>query len=376
MPRPSGRRTGRRRSGRPERPVSGGAGRHDARLAARRDLDDVAVGVAQVDRAEAAAVEDVGALDPARAQVVAPGLLLLGRARRRTRSGGSSRRRPCPGSSGTRGTRRASPARRRRVAEPEVARVRVVVVGALADEREPEQVAVEGGRALEVAADRGHVVQPGQPHARAARLTPSDAQTLLPCRCERSPRSARKADEPHDQRATTQHGDSCGSGGEHSDARRRRRPRRRAGQQRRVRAVAGEVLADGQLERRERRRARAAATSSAAAASPLGRRTPTTMSTSPARIAQLDERERRPRRLGAPRRARARVAGRGGGPRAAARAAAAGAATLGRRHGALAAAAAHRGDQDVRWLTGQPEESLTCHQPISMPMSPRRGRTW
>ena len=47
--------------------------------AAGGDLDDVAVGVAQVDRAERAAVEHVGALHALAAQVVAPGLLLLGR---------------------------------------------------------------------------------------------------------------------------------------------------------------------------------------------------------------------------------------------------------------------------------------------------------
>ena len=58
------------------------------------------------------------------------------------------------------------PGRAGRVAEPEVARAGVVVVDALLDEREAEHVAVEGGRALEVAADRRDVVQAGQPHAR------------------------------------------------------------------------------------------------------------------------------------------------------------------------------------------------------------------
>src|SRR4051794_23395310 len=41
------------------------------------DLDDVTVGVAQVDRAERAAVVHLGGRDVATAQVVAPGLLLL-----------------------------------------------------------------------------------------------------------------------------------------------------------------------------------------------------------------------------------------------------------------------------------------------------------
>ena len=52
-----------------------------------------------------------------------------------------------------------------RVAEPEVARVGVVVVAGLADESQAEHVAVEGGRAVEVRADRGDVVQPREPQA-------------------------------------------------------------------------------------------------------------------------------------------------------------------------------------------------------------------
>ena len=42
-----------------------------------RDLDDVPVGIAHVDRAERAAVEHVGAVDVVLAQVVAPRLLLV-----------------------------------------------------------------------------------------------------------------------------------------------------------------------------------------------------------------------------------------------------------------------------------------------------------
>jgi hypothetical protein len=51
------------------------------------------------------------------------------------------------------------------MAEPEVAGVGIVVVAALAQEGEAEDVAVEGRRAVEVRADRGHVVQAGQAHA-------------------------------------------------------------------------------------------------------------------------------------------------------------------------------------------------------------------
>ena len=57
-----------------------------------------------------------------------------------------------------------------RLAEPEVARVGVVVVVALAQEREAEDVAVEGRRAVEVGADAGDVVQAGQPHPPGVRL--------------------------------------------------------------------------------------------------------------------------------------------------------------------------------------------------------------
>src|SRR3954452_14272867 len=45
----------------------------------RGDLDDVAVGVSQVDGAEGAAVEHVGAVQAAAAQVIPPRLLLGGR---------------------------------------------------------------------------------------------------------------------------------------------------------------------------------------------------------------------------------------------------------------------------------------------------------
>jgi hypothetical protein len=46
-----------------------------------------------------------------------------------------------------------------------VAGVRIVVGRAVVDDRQPEQVAVEGDRALEVGRDGRHVVQPSELHA-------------------------------------------------------------------------------------------------------------------------------------------------------------------------------------------------------------------
>ena len=109
------------------------------------------VGIAQVDRAEAAALEDLGALDALVAEVVAPGLQLLGA----TPPQREVVRRAAPttpaGSSGysMKPTQRARrPVER---AEPHVARARVVVGRPVAHDREAEHVAVERDRALEVA---------------------------------------------------------------------------------------------------------------------------------------------------------------------------------------------------------------------------------
>src|SRR5215218_9592352 len=75
------------------------------------------------------------------------------------------------------------------VAEPEVARLRVVLVALLGYQREPEQVAVEGGRPLQVAADQRHVVQPGEPHAALlAHLKPKPPERRL--NSSRSPQNA------------------------------------------------------------------------------------------------------------------------------------------------------------------------------------------
>ena len=153
-----------------------------------------------------------------------------------------------------------------------------------------------------------------------------------------------------------------------------------AGQQRRVRAVAGEVLAD------RRARGRRGDASAKPQASSAPRRWPSLTkperrsARSPIEDAELDERERRPRRLrrlGHPARG-ASAARRAAAP--AARAAAAGA----RRRRARSRRACGCGVPWARNATargwqaggnGQPEESLTCHQPMSIPSSPRRGRT-
>jgi hypothetical protein len=50
-------------------------------------------------------------------------------------------------------------------AEPDVARLRVVVGRPVVHDGQAHEVAVEGDRALGVAADRGHVMQPAQLHA-------------------------------------------------------------------------------------------------------------------------------------------------------------------------------------------------------------------
>ncbi len=98
-----------------------------------------------------------------------------------------------------------APRRAALVAEPEVTRVGIVVVALPAHEGQPEQVAVERGRAVEVAADRGDVVQ-----ARCSRMRrcPLEAHARNP----RPPERARKTARPQ---------------GEHGDRRRSRR--RRAG---------------------------------------------------------------------------------------------------------------------------------------------------
>jgi hypothetical protein len=125
----------------------------------------VAVGVADVDRAERAAIEHVGALDALAAQVVAPRLLLLGAVDHEGEvvcraDADDALRQLGVAHEGDEHPR--APVLR---AEPDVARLRIVVGRPVVDDRQAHQVAVERDRALGVAADRGHVMQPAQLHA-------------------------------------------------------------------------------------------------------------------------------------------------------------------------------------------------------------------
>jgi hypothetical protein len=120
----------------------------------------VTVGIADVDRAEGAAVEHVGALDPLAAEVVAPRLLLL---RAVDHEGEVVRGADAHHALGQlriaheRDEHSRAPVLR---AEPDVARVGVVVGRPVVDDGEPHEVAVEGDRALRIAADRRDVMQP------------------------------------------------------------------------------------------------------------------------------------------------------------------------------------------------------------------------
>jgi hypothetical protein len=123
----------------------------------------VAVGVANVDRAERAAVEHVGALDPPLAQIVAPRLLLFRalHAEREVvrRADADHARRKL------RVLHEAQVAVAVAAVEPHVTGFGVVIRGSVVHDRQAERVAVERDGALEVAADRGDVVHPTQPHA-------------------------------------------------------------------------------------------------------------------------------------------------------------------------------------------------------------------
>ena len=151
-----------------------------------------------------------------------------------------------------------------------------------------------------------------------------------------------------------------------------------AGQQRRVRAEAREVLAHRELEAGQGgerdRRSRAAGASGCRRSGPRRRSARARPGRTARRAGPAPTARAAPRpcaRAGCrlPRRSRA---GRGR--------ARAGRRALGRRRrvgapdGALAAATAH-GGSGCQVANGQPEESLTCHQPISIPTSPSRGRT-
>ena len=158
----------------------------------------------------------------------------------------------------------------------------------------PEQVAVEGRRALQVRADRGDVVQAEQAHA--PRL---GRRQLGHARNPRPPERARKArrsgrGRQHDDHADGQQGDLRQRGQQeerHGDDDRARR-----GQERRVRAEAREVLAHGQLEAGEATRAKPAGEQRAAAVA-VGQHAGDDQHQRE-QDDQLDERERRPRRRG------------------------------------------------------------------------------
>ena len=142
--------------------------------------------------------------------------------------------------------------------------------------------------------------------------------------------------------------------GEEQDAGRADRRERR--EQQGVRGVAGEVLAQRRLEPAERGERHAADEQRAAEVVVAPDHAPDEHH-EPGEDAQLDERERVPRRaraLVAPRCGTARRGGRCGRRQ--------------RRPAALAAALAHQ-------AKGQPEETFTRHQPISRPSRPSRGRT-
>ena len=87
-------------------------------------------------------------------------------------------------------------ARRRAGAEPHVAGAGVVVAGAVVDDPEAHDVAIERDRRLEVAADRGDVVQPAELHAALF------AHSRQPTSAERqSARAAAEGDAEHQNAA-------------------------------------------------------------------------------------------------------------------------------------------------------------------------------
>ena len=228
------------------------------------------------------------------------------------------------------------------------------------DHGEAHQVAVERDRALGVAADRGHVVQPAQLHAllvgghRVPEPSCGGGRRAAGRRTRRRTRRRRRA-------------------GSRSTARRRRTARRRvstAGQRReqqRVRLEAGEVLAQRGVEAAQRGQRHAADEQHAAPVVVAPDQAPDEQH-QPDQHAQLDQRER------VPRRARALVAAGGArrGPpaRRRPRRAARGALAIGAQPRLRLRLPIRRSPAN-----GQPEETFTRHQPISMPMRPRRGRT-
>ena len=232
-----------------------------------------------------------------------------------------------------------------RIAEPEVARVGVVVVAALAQEGEAEDVAVEGGRALEVGADRGDVVQAGQAHAarrlrRGARLVGQVAHArnpIPPVRAWNARRKTKNAERVDDD-ADREQGD-LRQAGEEEQRQRPPRPRRRrpaapsaSGSRRSARGR--------ELEPGEARPARARRRGTTPRRGPSDT-TPSDDQHERDQDAELDERERRPRRLrrlGHPRAVRGRRGVRRGAGAAVGAARRAGAVARGAAAAACAAA--------------------------------------
>ena len=217
----------------------------------------------------------------------------------------------------------------------------------------PMHVAVERGRGLEVAADRRDVVKPPQLHAPLVAHPrqpsgPTDQRNDGPP--ERRRKAVRKAQKPATKTttappATAIHGrarEVQRAGGEH---------RGQAGQHARVRAEAGEVLAQHGVEPAQRGEHEPAQQREPAAVGVEPDDHADHEQDDPDEHAQLDERERVPRRL----RPLVGQRARGGGPARGA-AAAAGAGDAARR-ARLRRPISGELPTDVRWLTGSPRRS-------------------
>src|SRR5262249_9763874 len=134
---------------------------------------------------QAAALEDVRALDVARAEVVAPRVELVRRADREREVMGRADAGPSGLERRVLHERDEDAAAVAGMAEPEMARVGMVVVVPFPQQGEAEDVAVEGRGAVEVGADRGDVMQPREAHAarrlrRGAQLVGQAAHTRNP----------------------------------------------------------------------------------------------------------------------------------------------------------------------------------------------------
>ena len=205
------------------------------------------VRVAQVDRLEVGALHDLGAGDPAPAQVVAPGRPARPPTPRRARSGGSTRDRPTPSSSSGY-SRQVTSVPDRPCSSPN-SRWRAPRSSSLTvslDQPHAEQVAVEAGRPLHVLAEQRHVVQAAEARPVLAHRKPSPPERRL------NSSRMRVEGAPEDRRAGQQQDPDL-----HRPERERDRgvdrERRDPGEQRGVGAEAGEVLAQRQLGAAERR---------------------------------------------------------------------------------------------------------------------------